>query len=95
MRSDALDVGYNQSYTSDMKTAVSIPDHLFRQAEDAAKRLSMSRSQLYATALAEFLRAYAEKDIAAALDRVYESEPSELDLLLESMQSLTLPKEDW
>ena len=38
-----------------MKTAVSLPDELFRQAEAAAKKLRMSRSKLYATALSEFL----------------------------------------
>jgi metal-responsive CopG/Arc/MetJ family transcriptional regulator len=38
-----------------MKTAVSIPDDLFRLAEAAARRLQVSRSQLYATALSVFL----------------------------------------
>ena len=38
-----------------MKTAISLPDDLFRMAEAAARKLKMSRSQLYAAALAEFL----------------------------------------
>jgi len=38
-----------------MKTAVSVPDDLFRLAEAAARRLRVSSSQLYATALSEFL----------------------------------------
>jgi len=38
-----------------MKTAVSLPDELFRLAETAARRLRVSRSQLYAMAIAEFL----------------------------------------
>ena len=38
-----------------MKTAISLPDDLFRLAETAARKLRMSRSQLYATAVAEFL----------------------------------------
>ena len=35
-----------------MRTAISIPDDLFESAEELAAELGMSRSQLYATALA-------------------------------------------
>jgi metal-responsive CopG/Arc/MetJ family transcriptional regulator len=38
-----------------LKTSISLPDHLFRRAEAAARKLKMSCSQLYATALAEYL----------------------------------------
>jgi predicted transcriptional regulator len=38
-----------------MKAAVSVPDDLFRRAETMARSLRVSRSQLYAKALAEFL----------------------------------------
>jgi len=37
---------------SALKTSISLPGHLFRRAEAAARKLKMSRSQLYATALA-------------------------------------------
>jgi metal-responsive CopG/Arc/MetJ family transcriptional regulator len=36
-----------------MKTAVSIPDDLFEQAEELARRSKKSRSQLFADALRE------------------------------------------
>ena len=39
-----------------MKTAISLPDELFAAAEKLAERLGVSRSQLYATALAEHYR---------------------------------------
>src|SRR5277367_3591540 len=42
--------GYNSGYTVDMKTAVSLPDELFRRAEAIAHRLRVSRSQLYSRA---------------------------------------------
>ena len=42
-----------------MKTAVSLPDDLFRMAEGVARRLKVSRSQLYATALADLQRSSA------------------------------------
>jgi predicted transcriptional regulator len=40
-----------------MKIAVSVPDELFARADDAASRLGLSRSQVYARALEEFLDA--------------------------------------
>lgn len=38
-----------------MKTAVSIPDELFAEAEKFARRFGKSRSQVYREALAEYL----------------------------------------
>ncbi|HEX6391532.1 MAG TPA: ribbon-helix-helix protein, CopG family [Solirubrobacteraceae bacterium] len=38
-----------------MKTAVSIPDELFRQADELARRLGKSRSEVYREALADYL----------------------------------------
>lgn len=51
-----VDGGLYQSYTFDiMKTAVSIPDDLFKKAEKAAKKRNMTRSKLYALALKYYL----------------------------------------
>lgn len=41
-----------------MKTAVSIPDAVFEKAEAAAKRLKMSRSELYAKAVDAYVDAH-------------------------------------
>jgi hypothetical protein len=41
-----------------MKTAVSIPDPVFEKAEAAAKRLKMSRSELYAKAVDAWVDAH-------------------------------------
>ena len=38
-----------------MKTAISLPDELFEEAESLASRLGMSRSGLYAAALEDFM----------------------------------------
>lgn len=51
-----------------MKTAVSVPDDVFQQAERAADRLGWSRSQLYARALREFLETQDDDPVTAALD---------------------------
>jgi predicted transcriptional regulator len=41
-----------------MKTAVSLPDELFQQADEMAAQLGLSRSQIYARALEYFLEAH-------------------------------------
>jgi metal-responsive CopG/Arc/MetJ family transcriptional regulator len=38
-----------------MKTAISIPDDLFRDVEACSRRLKVSRSRLFATAAREYL----------------------------------------
>ena len=38
-----------------MKTAISLPDDLFADAEALAQQLEMSRSRLYVAALREYL----------------------------------------
>ncbi len=78
-----------------MKTAVSIPDKVFRAAERAARRLKVSRSELYAKAIVQFLESRDETEITAALNRVYGREASSLDPLLSSMQTASLKREDW
>jgi metal-responsive CopG/Arc/MetJ family transcriptional regulator len=62
-----------------MKTAVSIPDPLFAAADDLARRLGISRSELYARALARELACESDDTISARLDAVYGSVDSELD----------------
>lgn len=78
-----------------MKTAVSIPDPIFRMAEQAAKRMKLSRSSLYAKALAEFTERHRSKGVREALDLVYGTESSSLDSALQQMQARSLAKENW
>jgi predicted transcriptional regulator len=53
-----------------MKTAVSLPDDVFTSAERLAKRLKISRSQLYGRALGEYVARHAPDVVTEALDRV-------------------------
>jgi hypothetical protein len=54
-----------------MKTAISIPDDVFRAAERAAKRLGMSRSELFSRAAVEFLKANPPDDLTASYDAAF------------------------
>jgi metal-responsive CopG/Arc/MetJ family transcriptional regulator len=78
-----------------MKTAVSIPDPLFREAERLTKRLRIPRSQLYAKALEAYIQRQRSKGIKEALDEVYRTESSELDPVLAHLQSEALGREEW
>jgi metal-responsive CopG/Arc/MetJ family transcriptional regulator len=78
-----------------MKTAISIPDPIFEQAEEAAKELQISRSELYTTALREFLNEKQTAQITERLNQVYEQESSTLDPTLVRLQASSLPLEEW
>lgn len=55
-----------------MKTAVSLPDEVFRGAERYAKRTRKSRSQLYAEALSEYLARHAPDEVTEDMNAVVE-----------------------
>ncbi|GJD22429.1 antitoxin ChpI homolog [Rivularia sp. IAM M-261] len=78
-----------------MKTAISLPDSVFEEAEALAGQLGLSRSELYTKALKEYLRKYNRNQILNKLNQVYSEESSELDPVLAKMQFMSLPSEDW
>ncbi len=53
-----------------MKTAISIPDEVFRDAERLAERLDLSRSQLYSEAVAEYVSSHDRETVTERLDAV-------------------------
>ena len=78
-----------------MKTAISLPDAIFEEAEALAQKLGMSRSELYTEALKAYLRRYNREQILSKLNEVYSQESSELDSVLAKMQFMSLADEDW
>lgn len=78
-----------------MKTAISLPDSVFEEAEALAGQLGFSRSELYTKALIAYLRKYNRNQILNKLNQVYSEESSELDPVLAKMQFMSLPREDW
>jgi metal-responsive CopG/Arc/MetJ family transcriptional regulator len=78
-----------------MKTAVSLPDEIFRQAEATAKQLRMSRSRLYAAAISEYLERHRADSVTERLNEVYSKHESKLDPALERAMLQTLAKDRW
>ena len=78
-----------------MKVALSIPDDLFDSAERLSKKLRVSRSRLYSTALAEFLAKHRGRKTTERLNAVYASEDSRLDPRLRRLQARSLRESSW
>jgi metal-responsive CopG/Arc/MetJ family transcriptional regulator len=78
-----------------MKTAISIPDPLFDAAEQFAKRMGLSRSELYAVAIQEYLKVHKHEQITQQLDIVYADEDSSIDPFFMQLQTHTLSEETW
>ena len=78
-----------------VKTAVSLPDEIFRAAEATARRLRVSRSELYARAIAEFLKGQQEISITERLNDVYSQRAAKVDSRLDRAQLKSLVKDVW
>ena len=78
-----------------MKTAVSIPDPVFRNAEQLAKKMKVSRSRLYTVAVADFVKRYRAADVTDKLNAVYRDSDSSLDETIAAIQTRSLPRERW
>ena len=57
-----------------MKTAISIPDETFRRAERHAKKLGISRSELFTRAVERLLSEERARDVRASYDRAFGSD---------------------
>lgn len=78
-----------------MKTAISLPDSVFEEAEALAQQLGLSRSELYVQALKSYLAKHNCNQILHKLNQVYSKESSNLDPVMAKMQFMSLPREDW
>lgn len=78
-----------------MKTAVSVPDPVFNSADALAKRLGISRSRLYATAVAEYVAKFQASRVTERLDAVYGKEDSRMDPRLARAQRKALKRDKW
>lgn len=78
-----------------MKTAISIPDPIFQAAECMAKRLGMSRSELFTVAMSKYMKENKYQDVTEELNKVYCEGNQSVDEMLSKMQAQSLSKEEW
>jgi metal-responsive CopG/Arc/MetJ family transcriptional regulator len=84
-----------RGHTPGTKTAVSIPDDLFEQAEEPARRSTKSRSQLFADALPEYVARHDPDAVTAALDRIVEQLEEPRDDFVSVAARRVLERSDW
>jgi metal-responsive CopG/Arc/MetJ family transcriptional regulator len=78
-----------------MKVAISVPDQVFEAGEHLARRLKLSRSQLYSDALAAYLKSRGAAAVTAQLNAVYPATASRLDESIAAAQERSLSHETW
>jgi hypothetical protein len=85
----------SSGYTSGMKTAISIPDDLFDDAERLARVLKKSRSRLYGDAVREYVARHSADQITEALDQALDAMPSTASDFATRVARRTLERSDW
>lgn len=78
-----------------MKTAISIPDNIFKTAERFARERQLSRSALFTEAVAEFLAHHRHEGVTEELNRVYAEQDSGVEPILARLQAITFRNEEW
>lgn len=79
-----------------MKTAISIPDRLFKAAEGMAAKLGVSRSEFYQRAIARYLENLSDAAVTAELDVVYQTQDKwGVDPVLDALQRASIVREGW
>jgi hypothetical protein len=82
-------------YTPGMKTAISIPDKIYRDAERLSRRLKKSRSQVYTEAVTEYVARHDPDDVTEAMNRVCEAMDTYSDPALSAVARRTLEDVEW
>ena len=78
-----------------MKTAISIPDNIYKRVERTIKRMGITRSKLFTLAIEEYIENHNPSLITEKLDLLYNVESSELNSGIKQMQIQTIEKERW
>ena len=77
-----------------MKLDISIPNPVFHAAENLAKKMGVSLSELYTAALNAYVAEHQKENITEALDQVYTDEPSNLEAEFVTMQVASVKGEE-
>jgi predicted transcriptional regulator len=78
-----------------MKVAISLPDPVFDAAERLAEELHVTRSKLYADAIAQYLETHGGSAVTAKLNAVYSRQSAALGWEYSLAQSASIHDEAW
>jgi metal-responsive CopG/Arc/MetJ family transcriptional regulator len=79
-----------------MKTAISLPDKVFHEAEQLARQQGISRSELYKKAIEKYLEEEKSKEtLLEKLNRVYGEVDSSLDPFMKEVVRRTFERNEW
>jgi metal-responsive CopG/Arc/MetJ family transcriptional regulator len=78
-----------------MKIAISVPDDVFEEAEELARRTKRSRSEVYSRALAEYVARHAPDRVTEAMDRALAEVGEPADPFVRGVARRVLKRSDW
>ena len=78
-----------------MKIAVSVPDSVFEEAEQLARRTKRSRSEVYSRALAEYVARHAFDRVTEAMDRALAEIGEPANQFVRGVARRVLKRSDW
>lgn len=82
-----------------MKTAISIPDDLFKSVEELASALHLSRSQIFSEAVRNYIEKMRNEKILKTLNKVYSEVETEAETKLRKFRkkhyAKSLKTEKW
>ena len=78
-----------------MRNELAVPAEILNAAEQLARQLGLSPSELFTAAISDFIQRHQQVDVTAELDKIYSGTQSALDPVLDAMQLRSLPKEEW
>lgn len=85
----------SRGYTFGMKTAISIPDKVFADAERLSRRLKKSRSQIYTEAVTEYVARHDPEAVTEAMNHVCDKVDTRQDDAFAGAAKRTLEAVEW
>lgn len=71
-----------------------MPDAIFNKADSLARRLKISRSELFTLAVSDYVNTHQHHQVIERLNAVYSTDSSSLDPVLKFMQTHSLNQSD-
>jgi predicted transcriptional regulator len=78
-----------------MKTAISVPDEVYAQAEELARRTGRTRSEIYSTALRDYLADHPPVPVTAAMDQALNAIDAAPDPFVDAAAREVLSGVEW